>query len=197
MRFRGIVYRAHNPQWSWTPLSGEGARRHGGRFNRRGIQAFYSSLSPVTAIREAQPVGRPLQPLTLCAYDVDAEPVFDATDEAQLRSVHADYSDLACATWEADMLAGLRPSKKHDRHTAREMQRDCKAKPRSRKLGGRTPASQALADRLAAHGYVGMLVRSFAVGAQADEANLVMWRWGDQHPIRVELIDDEGRLRTR
>ena len=167
MRFRGIVYRAHNPQWSWTPSSGEGARRHGGRFNRRGIQAFYSSLSAVTAIRAAQPIGRPLQPLTLCAYDVDAEPVFDATDEAQLRSVHADYSDLACATWEADML------------------------------GGRTPASQALADRLAGLGYVGMLVRSFAIGSQADEANLVMWRWGDQHPVRVELIDEEGRLRTR
>ena len=33
MRFRGTVYRAHNPQWSWTPLSGEGASRHGGRFN--------------------------------------------------------------------------------------------------------------------------------------------------------------------
>ena len=37
MRSRGVVYRAHNPQWSWTPLSGEGARRHGGRFNRRGV----------------------------------------------------------------------------------------------------------------------------------------------------------------
>ena len=41
MRFRGIVYRAHNPQWSWTPLSGEGARRRGGRLNRRGVPALY------------------------------------------------------------------------------------------------------------------------------------------------------------
>ena len=77
MRFRGLVYRAHNPQWSWTPLSGEGARRHGGRFNRRGVSALYTSLSLLTAIREAQWLGRPMQPLqsfaagastdTLCA----------------------------------------------------------------------------------------------------------------------------------
>ena len=81
MRFRGLVYRAHNPQWSWAPLSGEGARRHGGRFNRRGLPALYTSLLPLTAIREAQPLGRPMQPLTLCAYEVDAEPVFDAMDD--------------------------------------------------------------------------------------------------------------------
>ena len=34
------------------------------------------------------------------------------------------------------MLAGLHPSKEHGRHTAREMQPDCEAKPRSRKLAG-------------------------------------------------------------
>ena len=33
-----------------------------------------------------------------------------------------------------DRLAGLRPSKEHGRHTAREMQPDCDAKPQSRKL---------------------------------------------------------------
>ena len=42
MRFRGIVYRAHDPRWSWPPVSGEGARRYGGRFNRIGVEAFYT-----------------------------------------------------------------------------------------------------------------------------------------------------------
>ena len=41
MRFRGTVYRAHNPQWAWTPLSGEGTRRHGERFNKRGVPALW------------------------------------------------------------------------------------------------------------------------------------------------------------
>ena len=96
MRFRGLVYRAHNPHWSWTPLSGEGARRHGGRFNRRGIPALYTSLDPLTAIREAQPLGRPMQPLTLCAYEVDVEPVFDTLDKTQRRTLGVSDSDLAC-----------------------------------------------------------------------------------------------------
>lgn len=164
MRFRGLVYRAHNPQWSWTPLSGEGARRHGGRFNRRGVAALYTSMAPLTAIREAEPLGRPMQPLTLCAYEVDAEPVFDATDERECRLLGVKESDLACHAWEAEML------------------------------GGELPASQALADRLVAAGYVGMRVRSFAAGAGADDRNLVMWKWGEDRPARVLLIDEEGRL---
>ena len=164
MRFQGLVYRAHNPHWSWTPLSGEGARRHGGRFNRRGIPALYTSLDPLTAIREAQPLGRPMQPLTLCAYEVDVEPVFDTLDKTQRRTLGVSDSDLACPAWEAEMLAGS------------------------------VPASQALADRLIAAGYAGMRVRSFAVGTSTGDLNLVMWTWGTDRPARVVLIDDEGRL---
>ena len=164
MRFRGLVYRAHNPQWSWTPLSGEGARRHGGRFNRRGIPALYTSLAPLTAIREAQPLGRPMQPLTLCAYEVDAEPVFDALDAERRQALGISESDLVCPAWESQMLAGA------------------------------IPASQALADRLIAAGYAGMRVRSFAAATDDGDLNLVMWRWGADLPVRVVLIDDEGRL---
>lgn len=167
MRVRATAYRAHNPQWAWTPHSGEGARRHGGRFNRRGVPALYTSLSPLTAIREAQPLGRPMQPLVLCAYAVDAEPVFDASDSESRREMGVAESDLACPTWEADMLAG------------------------------RVPASQALADRLIADGFAGMRVRSFAAGTGPDDLNLVLWRWGDDRPARIALIDDEGRLRSR
>ena len=164
MRFRGLVYRAHNPQWSWTPLSGEGARRHGGRFNRRGIPALYTSLTPLTAIREAEPLGRPMQPLTLCAYEVDAAPVFDALDEARLEARGVSDLDLSCPSWEAEMLEGA------------------------------VPSSQALADRLIAEGYTGMLVRSFAAGAGSDDINLVLWDWGSNEPCRVTLIDHERRL---
>ena len=39
-------------------------------------------LSPLTAICEAQPLGRRNQPLTLCAYEVDLDPVFDSLDRA-------------------------------------------------------------------------------------------------------------------
>lgn len=80
MKFHGYVFRAHNPVWSWSPTSGEGARLHGGRFNRVGVPAFYASLSPTTALREVGSLRQPLQPIVLCAYEVDAEPVFDALD---------------------------------------------------------------------------------------------------------------------
>ena len=164
MRFQRLVYRAHNPQWSWTPLSGEGARRHGGRFNRPGTRALYTSLSPLTAIREAQPLGRPMQPLTLCAYDVDAKPVFDALDVEWCEALGIDEADLACPSWEAEMLAGT------------------------------VPASHLLADRLIATGQVGMRVRSFAAGAGPEDVNLVMWGWSADRPDQVGLIDGEGRL---
>ncbi len=60
--------------------------------------------------------------------------------------------------------------------------------------GGSVPASQALADRLIAAGYVGMRVPSFAPGSDAQDLNLVLWNWGDRRSSRVALIDDEGRL---
>ena len=164
MRFQGVVYRAHNPQWAWDPLSGEGARRHGGRFNRRSLSALYTSLSQLTAIREAQPLGRPMQPLILCAYEVDVEPVFDALDVSQRAVYSVSDSDLYCPTWERDMLDGI------------------------------TPLSHVLADRLIAAGFVGMRVQSFAREAEPEDINLVLWRWGARRPSRVALIDDEGRL---
>ncbi len=36
VRFQGLAYRAHDPRWSFKPLSGEGAAVHGGRFNPKG-----------------------------------------------------------------------------------------------------------------------------------------------------------------
>lgn len=164
MRFRGLVYRAHNPRWTWEPTSGEGARRYGGRFNRVGIPALYTSLSPLTAMREASPIGRPLQPITLCACEVDAEPVFNALDPSQREAREVVEAELHCPNWEQEMLAGI------------------------------IPASQSLADRLIAAGYMGMRVQSFAPGAGTGDLNLVFWRWDNHPPSQVVLVDDEERL---
>jgi RES domain-containing protein len=58
-----------------------------------------------------------------------------------------------------------------------------------------TPApSQQLASRLIAEGIAGILVPSFAVGAEAHHHNLVLWRWGPGLPHRVEVFDPTGRL---
>lgn len=115
-------------------------------------------------MREASLIGRPLQPITLCAYEVDAEPVFDALDPSEREAQGVKTGDLFCHNWEREMLADI------------------------------VPASQRLADRLIAAGYVGMRVQSFAPGTGTDDLNLVFWHWGNHRPGKVVLVDDEGRL---
>ena len=118
----------------------------------------------MTALREASSLGQPMQPLLLCAYDVDAEPIVDTLDSSQRRAHGVTNDELHCPDWERTMYAG-----------------------------GVAP-SQALADRLIAAGYVGMRVPSFVPGARADDVNPVFWSWSDRLPSRIVLIDDERRL---
>lgn len=59
---------------------------------------------------------------------------------------------------------------------------------------GKRPASWAIYDRLFAGGTAGILVPSFAPGAEADDRNLVLWKWGADLPYQVKVIDPSGRL---
>lgn len=164
MRFQGLAYRAHNPKWAWDPLSGEGAFLHGGRFNRKGVAALYLSLDPQTAIREVQPLRRPMQPVVLCAYEVDVEPIFDSLVSRNCRDAGISDSEITSPNWRLEMNSGL------------------------------IPASQQLADKLMETGFTGLRFRSFAAGAAGNDLNLVLWRWSSRRPVKVLLIDDEERL---
>jgi RES domain-containing protein len=137
LRFTGLVYRAHNPRWSYLPTSGAGAARHGGRFNRPGAPALYTALDVKTAWLEAQQ-GMPFkaQPLTLVAYRLDCTPVAELTDPAGLATAGIDAGDLACP-WEDLSSRGL------------------------------DPPSWRLAEALIAAGFHGALVPSFAPGPLA------------------------------
>ena len=104
MRFRGLLYRALNPVFAREPLSGEGARRHGGRFNAKGVPALYTSPSPMTALREANQIGT-LQPTTLVAYEADVGPIFDATEPEALEAEGFTPEALAADDWRLRMLA--------------------------------------------------------------------------------------------
>lgn len=103
MRYRGLLYRALNPVWAREPLSGEGARLYGGRFNAKGTPALYTSLSVMTAIREANQVGH-LQPTTLICLRADVSPVFDATDADALATRGATMAELAADDWRLRMI---------------------------------------------------------------------------------------------
>jgi RES domain-containing protein len=57
-----------------------------------------------------------------------------------------------------------------------------------------TPQSWIVAKRFIDGGAAGILVPSFATGATADMANLVLWTWGPDLPHKVEVHDPSGRL---
>jgi RES domain-containing protein len=100
--YRGKLYRALNPIYAREPLSGDGARRYGGRFNPKGMPALYCSLSIMTAVREANQAGT-LQPTTLVSYDAEIEGVFDSRDETALRAEGMDAAALSATTWRDEM----------------------------------------------------------------------------------------------
>lgn len=105
-----------------------------------------------------------LQPTTLVCYRAEIENVFDTGDAEALAAAGLDAAALADPGWRD------------------QMKRDGEAR------------TQRLAGDLFRQGHNGMLVRSFAKGAAADDVNLVLWRWGSDAPARLELIDDENRL---
>jgi RES domain-containing protein len=104
-RYVGLLYRPLNPVYAREPLSGRGASLYGGRFNRKGVDALYTSLDPQTAIREANQVGA-LQPTTLVAYRADLAAVFDTQDPGALTERGLTPEALADPAWRARMNDG-------------------------------------------------------------------------------------------
>ncbi|HEY2355937.1 MAG TPA: RES domain-containing protein [Phenylobacterium sp.] len=164
MRFEGTAYRAHDPRWSFTPLSGDGAALRGARFNPKGAPALYLSLEVLTAIKEAnQGFARKIDPCFLCTYEVACEDIADLRNEAACAVEGVDFGDLDCP-WFALLAAG------------------------------QEPPTWPIARRLIAAGRAGVLVPSYAPGATAADHNLVLWRWGEHAPHRVRVYDPSGRL---
>lgn len=104
-RYAGQLYRALNPVYARTPLSGRGAELYGGRFNARGTPALYTALDPATALREANQVGT-LQPTILVSYRANLGPIFDARDPQALEQREMPADTLADPGWRAAMLEG-------------------------------------------------------------------------------------------
>jgi RES domain-containing protein len=164
LRFRAACYRAHDPQWAFSPLSGEGAKLKGGRFNPKGVPALYLALTVQAMITEtSHGFSNRFQPLTICTYDVDVGDIVDLRDDAGRNAQGVTLAELSCA-WMDDVSAK------------------------------RVPPSWQVASRLMASGAAGILVPSFAVGAAVDASNLVLWKWGPNLPHQVDVFDPSGRL---
>lgn len=164
MRFNSRCYRGHDPAWSFSPISGAGAAKTGGRFNRRGELTLYLSLDVVTAVGECtQGLSQRLQPLTMCEYDVDCDPVADLRTDADRNAAGVALDDLSCA-W-LDFLRA-----------------------------GEEAPSWRVVDQLKAAGKAGMLAPSFFPGAGPSNYNLILWKWGPDLPTQVSVFDPSGRL---
>jgi RES domain-containing protein len=109
MRLVGTCYRAHNPQWSFEPLSGAGASIRGARFNTKGTPALYLALAIMTAIKEAnQGFAHRIDPCVLCSYAVDCTDIVDLRTPEGQAEAGVRYEDMACA-WMSALADGKRP----------------------------------------------------------------------------------------
>lgn len=164
MRVTGTYYRAHDPRWSWSPLSGEGSAIHGGRWNAKGVSALYLGQNLDGVINEvSQGFARRFEPMTLVSYEVDCEDIADLTSGRQLRDLSIAPDDMR-TEWFA---------------IASE---------------DREPPTWRISNELIGKGYAGILVPSFATGAKPDHLNLVLWRWGAELPCQIRVYDPSGKL---
>ena len=150
--------------WAFDPLSGQGAKRFGGRFNRPETTALYTSLDLTTAWMEAQQsFPFKAQPMTIVAYQVDCANIVDLSAPGTLQILGLNVSELASA-WED--LASLKQE----------------------------PPTWSLATRLQSLGIAGIKCRSFAAGCTEKNLNLVLWQWADTPANFIRVIDDFQRL---
>jgi RES domain-containing protein len=164
LRLQATCYRAHDPKWSFDPVSGNGAAIYGARFNPKGTPALYLALTMETAIKEvSQGLGYRINPCVLCRYDVDCADVVDLRTDAGRAEYDVAPAELSGA-WKSDVLEA------------------------------REPATWQLARRLIAGGFAGILVPSFAAGATRSDQNLVLWDWSERPPHQVRVFDPSGRL---
>ena len=110
MRLQAIFYRGHDPQWAFLPLSGDGAKAKGGRFNPIGVPALYLGATINTVIVEmTHGFAHRLQPLTMVSYDVDVDDVIDLRNAASRRTARVKLADMRCP-WELDLTYGRVPA---------------------------------------------------------------------------------------
>lgn len=91
------------------PLSAEGARLRGGRYNRIGEAALYLADDPRLAVEEHLQLGREFEvlrfnPRLLVSVEVQLESVLDVTDESTRESLGVTLDDLVAKRGTTDEL---------------------------------------------------------------------------------------------
>ena len=110
--FEGEAWRHCNP--TYDPLSGEGARRHGGRFNPPGIPTLYLCTTTECAQAEysKQSTHKALPASYLHRISADLHPVLDLTRDETRSTVGVMLDDLVSDNWSTCQNIGRRAYEK-------------------------------------------------------------------------------------
>ncbi len=116
--FHGEIYRSVSPKYATARdlVTGEGAKRFGGRWNPVGVPAIYGSLTPQTALEEtlahARYYGLPINtsmPRTFVAIHVELSRVLDLTAGRNLQSLRVSEQRMLECDWRKVGAAGREP----------------------------------------------------------------------------------------
>lgn len=136
----------------------------GARFNPKSVPALYLATSVMAAVKEAN------------------QGLAHRIDPCVLCSYEIDCDDIADLT--------TKEGREEFAVLFEEM--DCAWA--AMLADGERPSSWSIYDRLRPMGVVGILVPSFAPGAELNDSNLVLWEWGPELPHKVVVHDPSGRL---
>ena len=107
--FKRRVVRASKPSWSYAPTSGEGAARHGGRFNSKGVPALYTSFDFETCAHEVR-FSLNTDPYTFYHLHVESTRIADLSSRSVRDELGISWSALECPNWESEMNKGIEPA---------------------------------------------------------------------------------------
>eukprot|EP01035_Chromulina_nebulosa_P068080 gene68080-93276_t len=101
------LWRAYVPRWAHAPLSGEGAARFGGRWNKPGTPAVYAARELSTAWAEYNQ-GFVQHPALIAQLTLTGAWLADLTDMAVLETLGVDEA-IHWSEWRADLDEGRVP----------------------------------------------------------------------------------------
>ena len=102
-------YRILTPNWAYSPTSGAGAARKGGRFNRPGLEALYLSQSVETALAEYRQHALLLQPGIITTFLVSGLRVVDFSAGYSAGAWDPLWADYACNWRQLAFDKGIEP----------------------------------------------------------------------------------------
>jgi RES domain-containing protein len=102
-----VLWRAYVPKWAHDPLSGEGARRFGGRWNAAGERCLYLALEISTAFAEYNQ-GFVQHPALIAQLVLSNARLADLTDSTNLQAFGLTPSIHRCE-WRARLDEGKTP----------------------------------------------------------------------------------------